>query len=319
MVLTLPSILISVQCACAGELPWTHSRLGVGYSPAHMPFPSDKDVAAFFVEAAEVGGNFVMTCDWRSMPAPERLRAICAIAKANQLKLHLYLDPIALEGARRTPAIPKSAGGKSLADPEVRQAYESQVIELAALHPDYIGLATEVNLLARNHAEYSALLSLMHEARRRVKESYPSLPITASFQWDVMSKSGHPETLRDFSEILDVYSFTSYPDTFGNAAPEVPDDYFLGIRRALPVARIGISELGWSSATPGTQKTQADFMRRIPAITKGLGAEYVVLAELHDVPIFSGDQQRLNAVGLRTVDDVPKESWDVVVHLPALQ
>jgi hypothetical protein len=59
-------------------------------------------------------------------------------------------------------------------------------------------------------------------------------------------------------------------------------------------------------------------MRRIPTLTKGLDAEYVMLAELHDVPIFSDLRARLNNLGLRTADDMTKESWRVVVELPAL-
>src|SRR5260370_25942439 len=122
--------------------------------------------------------------------------------------------------------------------------------------------------------------------------------------------------LGEFAGCLDVYSFTSYPDAFGDASVTVPDDYFSSIRKVLPNARIGISELGWSSAAPGSQEQQAEFIHRIPALAKGLGAEYVTLAELHDVPIFTGNQSRLNSVGLRTVDDVPKQAWDAVVRLP---
>jgi hypothetical protein len=59
-------------------------------------------------------------------------------------------------------------------------------------------------------------------------------------------------------------------------------------------------------------------MRRIPTLTKGLDAEYVMHAELHDVPIFSDLRARLNNLGLRTADDMTKESWRVVVELPAL-
>jgi len=86
----------------------------------------------------------------------------------------------------------------------------------------------------------------------------------------------------------------------------------------LPNARIGISELGWSSAPPGSQQRQAEFLRRLPILAKGLRAEYVSLAELHDVPIFTGNQVRLNSIGLRTVDDAPKAAWQVVLTLPAI-
>jgi hypothetical protein len=292
-----------------------HTILGVCYSPAHMPFPSEKDVEAFFDQAAQIGSSVTLICDWSTMPPPERIRRIRDLARSHRLKLSLYLDPIALEGGRHTPAIPESVAGRSLRDPVVRRAYKMQVMELAALRPDYLGLATEVNLLARNSAEYAALVDLVRETYQAVKKEYPLLPVTVSFQWDVMSKAENYESLNQFAGIIDVYSFTSYPDEFGDPNARVPDDYFLSIRKVLPTQRIGISELGWSSAQPASQQTQADSIRRIPSLMKGLRAEYVTLAELHDVPIFSGNQSRLNDVGIRTVDDYPKESWEVALKL----
>ncbi|MGO9606532.1 MAG: hypothetical protein ACLQAT_24600 [Candidatus Binataceae bacterium] len=236
-----------------------YTVLGVGYSPAHMPFPSESDVEEFFNQAAQIGSGVTLICDWRAMPPPARIRRIRDLARSHRLKFHLYLDPIALEGGRNTPAVPKSLGQGSLRDPAVRRAYEAQVMELAALQPDYLGLATEVNLFAQNSVEYAALLDLVRETYLGVKKVYPSLPVTVSFQWDVMSKAQNYESLYQYAGIIDVYSFTSYPDEFGDPNPSVADDYFLLIRKVLPDARIGISELGWSSAPPGSQQRQLSF------------------------------------------------------------
>jgi hypothetical protein len=296
-----------------------HTILGVCYSPAHMPFPSEKDLEEFFDQTAQIGSSVTFICDWHAMPPPERIRRIRDLARSRRLKLSLYLDPIALEGGRNKPAIPGSVAGSSLRDPAVRRAYKTQVLELAALGPDYLGLATEVNLFAQDSAEYAALVDLVRETYREVKKEYPLLPVTVSFQWDVMSKVQNYELLNQFAGIIDVYSFTSYPDEFGDPNPSVPENYFLSIRKVLPDSRMGISELGWSSAQPGSQRKQADFIQRIPALMKGLRAEYVTLAELHDVPIFKGDQSRLNSVGIRTVDDLPKPSWKAVVTLPPIE
>jgi hypothetical protein len=46
--------------------------------------------------------------------------------------------------------------------------------------------------------------------------------------------------------------------------------------------------------------------------------EFVTLALLHDVPLFTGELERLNHVGIRTIDDAPKKSWDVILNLPKL-
>jgi hypothetical protein len=194
------------------------------YSPAHMPFPSDVDVEKFFDEAVRLGSGVVVTIDWHSLGSLARVSRLSNLARSRGLKLHLYLDPIALEGGRTTPSVPESAGGNSLGDPAVRRKFESDAVELARLRPDYLGLATEVNLFERNPKEYRELLSLVGETYRRVKKDYPALAVTVSFQWDTMSKS--LGLLKQFSRIIDVYSFTSEPDAFGNAAPPGPRQLF---------------------------------------------------------------------------------------------
>ena len=288
---------------------------GVGIAPEDLP----EVIERFFDQAAQIGSHVTLICDWHSMPRIVRIRQICNLARSHGLKVHLYLDPVALQGGRKEPSIPETAAGNSFLDPSVGKAYQATALSLAALGPDYLGLATEVNLFTQNRVEYDALRKLIGAAYREVKARRPDLPVTVSFQWDVMTYTSAFESVSQFKGIVDVYSFTSYPDEFGNANPKVPDNYFLRIRRLLPNARIGISELGWSSAAPGSEKEQAEFLLRLPALTKDLGAEYVTLAELHDVPIFTGDQSRLNAIGLRSVDDVPKNAWEAILTLPAIE
>jgi len=147
----------------SADLSPERTALGVGYSPAHMPFPSDVDIEKFFDEAARLGSGVVVTTDWHSTRSLERVTELSKLARARGLKLHLYLDPIALEGRRATPSVPESARGSSLGDPEVRRKFEGDALELAGLRPDYLGLATEVNLFASNPKEYRALLSLVGE------------------------------------------------------------------------------------------------------------------------------------------------------------
>src|SRR6266852_2891666 len=67
------------------------TRLGIGYSPAHMPFPSNDDITGFFDEAARIGSSVTWICDWHSMPSPDRIRVVRSLARSDGLKLHLYL------------------------------------------------------------------------------------------------------------------------------------------------------------------------------------------------------------------------------------
>ena len=288
--------------------------LGVALSPAHTPNFSSADLSVFFDEAAVIGNHIVWICEWESMPPFGQINAVRDMTAARALKFHFYLSPIALFGGRKNPAIPKSVGGTSFADPKVRAAYKNEVLTLAALNPEVLGLATEVNFLAQNATEYQALVSLVGETYRAVKTKYPDQVVTVSFQWDVMRSQKQFGSLKLFAGSVDIYSFTSYPDAF--AVPQkVPSDYYSAIRRYLPTQRVGISELGWSSAPPSSERAQAELYGRIPELIASVRPEYVSLALLHDVALFTGEYERLNHVGIRLIDDEPKPSWMTIVNL----
>ena len=73
-----------------------------------------------------------------------------------------------------------------------------------------------------------------------------------------------------------------------------------------------------SSAPPASEEVQAAFFARLPEFTRGARFDFVTLALLHDVSLFTGDLERLNHVGIRMIDDAPKKSWDVILNLPEL-
>lgn len=293
--------------------------VGVALSPAHFPYFSDHDFDVFFDEAAQIGSHVTWIFEWESLPPTLHLQVIRDKAARKGLKLHLYLSPIALMGGRKNPAVPKYVGGNSFGDPKVRKAYVDEVLEIAALRPDYLGLATEVNFLARHPSEFASFVSLAHEAYAAVKKRYPEQTVTLSFQWEVMRAHQQFDMLKQFAHSVDVYSFTSYPDAFGDPSKaKVPDDYYSSVRKYLPTQRVGISEIGWSSAPPSSEQDQATFFARLSEFTHGAKFEFVTLALLHDVSLFTGELERLNHVGIRTIDDAPKESWDVILKLPEL-
>ena len=292
--------------------------LGSALSPAHLPYPSMRDIERSLDETAQIGSHVTWIFEWNAMPPPPALLVIPQKAKERGLKVHLYLSPILLGDGRKTPEIPASVGGTSFTDPKVRAAYKEQVLQLAALAPDYLGLATEVNFLAQNPPEFTAFLSLVHETYRAVKQKFPEQTVTISFQWDVMQAHKQFELLKQFADCIDVYSFTTYPDAFGDPIKKVPADYLSAVRKVLPKERVGFSEVGWSSAPPSSEDVQAAFFGRLPELTEGAHFEFVTLALMHDVPIFKGPLERLNHVGIRTVDDRPKKAWEVILNLPEL-
>jgi len=295
-----------------------NTNLGVALSPAHIPFQTGADIDRFFEEAGRIGGHVTWIIEWQSMPPITRIRAIQEQTRRHGLGFHLYLSPIALAGGRRTPATPSAVGEASFRARAVREAFTEQTLELAALRPDVLGLATEVNFLASNPDEFAAFVSLAGEAYSAVKRQNPHQAVTLSFQWDVMAVHAQFGLLAKFVNALDVYSFTTYPDAFG-PHPALPGtEYYSAIRRILPTQRVGFAEIGWSSAFPSSADQQAKFYASIPRLFGALKADYLTLALMHDVPIFTGDLARLNFVGIRTLDDQPKPAWNAVLNLPEL-
>jgi hypothetical protein len=294
------------------------TNLGVALSPAHIPFQIGADIDRFFEEAGRIGGHVTWIIEWQSMPPITQIRAVREQTRRHGLGFQLYLSPIALTGGRRTPAIPSAVGESSFRAQAVREAFTKQALELAALRPDVLGLATEVNFLAANPDEFGAFVSLAREAYSAVKRYNPDQVVTVSFQWDVVAAHTQIGLLAKFANALDVYSFTTYPDAFG-PHPALPGaDYYSAIRKILPTQRVGFAEIGWSSAYPSSADQQAKFYGSIPRLFGALKADYLTLALMHDVPIFTGDLARLNFVGIRTLDDQPKPAWNAVLNLPEL-
>jgi hypothetical protein len=191
-------------------------------------------------------------------------------------------------------------------------------MELAGLRPDLLGLATEVNFLAANPDEFEAFVTLARDTYAAIKRQNPDQTVTISFQWDVMAAHAQFGLLAKFAKAVDVYSFTTYPDAFGSSPALPAPEYYLAVRKILPTERIGFAEIGWSSAVPSSEDQQAEFYGSIPRLFGGLGADFLTLALMHDVPIFTGSLARLNFVGIRTLDDKPKPAWHVVLDLPKL-
>jgi hypothetical protein len=318
LILVLGALYFLIARAWAKEPPRPRDTLlGTSLSPAHLPFPARADFTTFFDEAAAIGSHVTWICEWESMPTPAQIRIIQNLVRRSGLKFHFYLSPIALIGGRKAPAIPAAVGGSSFADASVRRAYKDQVLALAALSPDYLGLATEVNFLAQNPPELAAFASLARETYDEVKQKYPAQVVTISFQWDVMRANPQFNVVQQFAHSLDVYSFTSYPDAFGSPT-KIPADYFSSVRKILPSEPLGFSEIGWSSAPPSSEDDQARFYAQLPEFMRGVHPAYVTLALLHDVDIFKDELARLNAVGIRRIDDAPKKSWNVVLGFPDL-
>ncbi len=297
--------------------PVIHAKntlLGFAISPARMPGPGEGDIDTFFNLAAQESSHVTLITEWKDRMPATTIKQLMSKAKERGLKFHLYLSPISLTGGRKTPDIPAGNGGTGFTDERVRAAFKDRALELAALRPDYLGLGTEVNLLAADPEEFDAYVSLVQETYRVIKEKYPDQVVTVSFQWDTMIITKEFGPLKRFSNSLDVYSFTTYPGVFKDPAT-IPTDYYSCIRKLLPTQRLGFSEVGWSSGNGGSEEAQAQYYARLPGLMKDTRPDYVTLGLMHDVNSFGPGMEALNLVGVRNPDGSPKKSWTIVTNL----
>jgi len=302
------------------DSPAKETVLGVALSPAHLPNPSDKDFENFFDEAAQLGSHVIWIVEWESLPELGAFESVRRATRVKGLAFHIFLSPIALTGGRKTPAIPAGVRGRSFGDQTVRNGYRDQALKLAGLEPDFLGLGTEVNALAQNPAEFEPFASMVRETCVAVKQKFPSIKVMTSFQWDLAHATGQTAPLTRFGECFDYYSFTTYPFLPPSGPVYDPStiaaDYYSGIRKLFPTQRVGFSEVGWTSAEPWNEDSQAAFFRRLPELMRPVKADFVTLSLMHDIPFFSGDLAPLNSVGVRHRDGSPKKAWDVVLSLP---
>lgn len=274
------------------------TAFGVQVSPRNVTAPTDEDWRDFFDKAQRIGNYVSLIVEWQTAPPLTAIAAIQTMARARGLGFHLTLSPISLLNGRTEPAIPAGLGS-SFTEPAVRAAYLAQVQEYAALGPDVLGLATEINLLAPNAGEFAALASLIEEARAAV----PTQVTLVSFQWDVMVQTQGWGPV--FAVHPTVYGFTTFPAGV-DPATIVPEYYGL-VRTLLPTQPIAFTEVGYPAANRSEEARQADYYGRVPAWMAH--AEWVTLALLHDIQVYGF---WLDVVGVRYSSGRPKRANTVV-------
>jgi hypothetical protein len=153
------------------------------------------------------------------------------------------------------------AAQRSITEPAVQRLYRDYVRALVEmLHPDYLGLAAETNLIRvlAPRPVYNAVVRMANDAAADIRRSRSAtaLPLYASVQvetaWGKLggrsSFAGIDQDLRDFP-FVNVIGLSSYPYLGGFTDPDqIPLDYYTRVRgsRSLPVM---VVEGGWPSAS----------------------------------------------------------------------
>jgi hypothetical protein len=162
---------------------------------------------------------------------------------------------------RESEAPPLVAAHRSITEPAVQRLYRNYVRALVdMLHPDYLGLAAETNLVRAiaPRPVYDAVVRMTNDAAADVrrKRSSSALPLYVSVQvetaWGKLGKQagfvGIDQDMRDFP-FMNVIALSSYPYLGGFTDPDrIPLDYYTRVKgsRSLPVM---VVEGGWPSAS----------------------------------------------------------------------
>lgn len=276
----------------AASLPAAAAKvtpLGFELIPAHYPESTYEDILQSLRITAAFGSHSSFIWHWSEESALPLILPTLPVMRQFGLKSLVQVGAIFL----REPAPPGSLA-KSFGDPATRARYLADVERIAAAQPDYLVLATEINLLARfNAPEFEHFRSLYVEAYNAVKRISPGTSVGVSFLYTVwfaeywLDGKDVPSMLTPF----DFIAFTAYPidlvtDGFYPDIASIPDDWFGAARLAYPQARILFSEIGWPSKWLGTQASQAEFVRNVPRLLSKVGPERATWAVLHDMEFF---------------------------------
>jgi hypothetical protein len=199
--------------------------------------------------------------------------------RAKHLKLVVTID-VTNGLARESEAAALVVAHRSITEPAIQRLYRNYVRAVVEmLHPDYLGLAAETNLirLAAPRPVYDAVVRMTNDAAADVRQLHnaASLPLYASVQvetaWGRLGRQGGAgfvgieRDLHDFP-FNNVLALSSYPYLGGFRDPrDIPLDYYTRLRGARQLPEM-VVEGGWPSASvSGVFSTSADMQARYVA------------------------------------------------------
>jgi hypothetical protein len=276
---------------------------GVAISPRNAPNHTDADWLDFWSKVQAFGSHVNFFANWAQPTHPAVIIALRDEARRRGLRFHLTIDALTLD--RRAP------GKGSFTHPFVAADYFDYARACATIRPDVLTLAAEINVLAHhNPAEYVAYTALERAMYSELKVTQPGLPLSVSFQWDVMIASLFVDPL--FQMQYDVLGLTSYPYDRIPDPSAIPPHYYSCIRNMLPDTRIMVSEIGWTCASSADEARQDTFYARLPTLMAGLAPESVTFALMHDIEVY---QSPLDRVGFHYRNGKAKRCWGTVERL----
>jgi hypothetical protein len=347
--ITLLVLSVALLAICGGS-DYSYAQIhastpfGTSFTPRHYPNIQDEDVWQAFMEVGAVGNHLSFMIHWSEGNLQvAKLRDLFGYCREIGLKTVLQLNPTGLGQPAPPSALPPSFGAS-----EVQARFLADVGSLAGLHPDYLLLATEINLMHYlNPDEFARFIPLYRTAYQTVKEISPETRVGVSYHLDLFFGAQEYDLVQQMGP-QDFAGFTTYPawtvyKGYYPQAGQVPSLYYDRIRDLLPDIPIIFSEVGWPSGGPGNMQDQADFVASLPRLMQRVQPELITWAMLHDVNYFNVDAltpeqaaiirgfdltpeelfSQLNTMGLLSLEGPPKPSWfkalELIFNPPSLQ
>ena len=179
--------------------------------------------------------------------------------RARGLPLFITVDVTnGLDRAKEDPVL--DSLGRSITDTAIQHLYVDYVVTLdTILHPTYLGLAAETNLIraAAPDSVYQAVVAMTNAAATRLHGLSGAPPIYVSVQvevaWGKVQNTGYVGVAQDFTDFpfVDAIGLSSYPYLAGFAVPEsLPLDYYSRIVAGHAIPTL-VVEGGWTSLSLG--------------------------------------------------------------------
>ena len=285
----LLTLVLVLSCASSGTEPEAASgtrpyRMGFSSIPPRLTVPEvlrTIDSVSRHADAALM----VVDVPWKALLADTSAAQLVRrdnLPVAQLFRQHAMPIVATIELAngldRRAEAEALVALGRSITEPAVQSAYREFVVAFDSIvHPDWLGLAMETNLIraASTPSVYSAVVTMTNATAAQLRAGGSPTKLMVSVQvetaWGRLAGSGGgifvgvQQDRTDFP-FVQVLGPSSYPYLGGFASPEqIPLDYYarLAGNPALPMM---VVEGGWSSGSvPGVTSSpdlQARYLRR---------------------------------------------------------
>ena len=229
--------------------------------------------------------------------------------------------------------------GRSITDTMIQRLYREYVSAVdTILHPDYLSLAAETNLVRAiaPQAVYDAIVTMTNAAAAELNNRGTSTRLMVSVQvevaWGKLQGTnifeGVDQDRADFP-FMEALGLSSYPYLGGYPTPQdIPDDYYRRLVAAQPLPVV-VLEGGWPSVTVGsatsTPALQAQYIHRQSELldrTTAKGVFQITFTDLHPSLFPPGSTLSFFAnLGLVDTALAPKPalaSWDSVLARPRL-